>query len=81
MAFIVQKTKKINIIDEENEYTISFSADDEYGTVRMSATTGPVPEVIYIPLDCLSHVIEALKEFQLEEWAQDAQKYYESPNF
>ena len=81
MTYKIQKSKSIDIIDEENEYTIGFSSDDEYRTVRMSATTGPVPEVIYIPFDCLPHVIEALKEYQVEEWTQDAQKYYESPNF
>ena len=71
MPYKIQKSKSIDIIDEETEYTIGFSSDDEYRTVRMCATTGPVPEVIYIPFDCLNHVIEALKEYQV----------YESPNF
>jgi hypothetical protein len=61
-------TKQINIRHKTDDFDYTFTAD-EYGTVCISATDGETTMTsngnhLYIPKDCIQHIINSLEQFK-----------------
>jgi hypothetical protein len=61
-------TKEINIRHKTDDFDYNFTAD-EYGTVCISSTDGTTTMTsngnhLYIPKDCIQHIIDSLEQFK-----------------
>ena len=55
--------KAIKIIDDEDDFSFNFSAD-EYGTVGVYDSNSATSQTIHIPRDCIQHFIDVLEQFK-----------------
>jgi hypothetical protein len=66
MPYLIKK--EINIRNDTDDFDYTITAD-EYGTVLLSSSEGleamtGKTDLLYIPKDCIQHIIDALEQFK-----------------